>query len=126
MHDASVIPLYLARRDAFADFLSAVDAESQVAWHRADGRFRASDGAPDDLAAVAAVDAAYLRTRSAFNVIDLEGVGPVKEARVLVEQVSGLHKEGGGNPDWYEYKRAREAFLTAATGHLRGLLPGQS
>ncbi|MEW1719472.1 hypothetical protein [Streptomyces sp. NPDC093109] len=125
MHDASVIPLYLARRDAFAAFLSAVDAESQVAWHRSDGRFAAPDGAPDEVAAVAAVDAAYLVTRAAFNMIELEGVGPVAEARVLVERVSALHKGGGAEPGWYGVKKAREGFLSAATRYLRGMLGGE-
>lgn len=121
MPDSSVIPLYLARRDAFAAFLSAVDAESQVAWHRSDGRFTTADGERDEVAAVAAVDAAYLTSRATFNVIDLMGVGPVKEARALVERAAALHK-GGGKPNWHGYKKAREEFLAAATSHLKGML----
>jgi hypothetical protein len=122
MPNASVVSLYLARRDAFADFLTAVDAESQVAWHRSDGRFTNAEGEPDDMAAVAAVDAAYLATRAAFNVVDLEGVGPVAEARALVERVAALHEGDGKRPDWYAYKKAREEFVTAATGYLKELL----
>ncbi|WP_446462765.1 hypothetical protein [Streptomyces sp. BRA346] len=122
MHDASVISLYLARRDAFAEFLNAVDAECQVAWHRSDGRFKTADGQPDEAAAVSAVDGAYLASRATFNVIDLMGVGPVKEARTLVERTSALHKDGGTDPNWYDFKKAREEFLTAATGYLKGML----
>ncbi|WP_405616308.1 hypothetical protein [Streptomyces sp. NBC_01508] len=93
-----------------------------MAWHRGDGRFKTPDGEPDEVAAVAAVDSAYLATRAAFNVIDLEGVGPAKEARALVERVSALHWGDGQDPRWYDCKKAREEFLAAAAGYLKGML----
>ncbi|MFC8075371.1 hypothetical protein ACFUN8_07495 [Streptomyces sp. NPDC057307] len=105
--------LYVARRDAYAAFLTAADAESHVAWHRLDGRF--VDGA----AAVAAVDAAYAATRAAFNVIAVEGVGPVEEARGALELLAAMHKDGGLAPDWKAFKVAREGFLVAAADFLR-------
>ena len=74
------------------------------------------------MAAVSAVDAAYLASRAAFNVVDLMGVGPVKEARALVDRASALHKGGGSDPNWYDFKKAREEFLAAATGYLEGML----
>ncbi|WP_405795422.1 hypothetical protein [Streptomyces sp. NBC_01506] len=106
--------LYLARRDAYAAFLTAADAESNVAWHRLDGRF--VDGA----SAVAAVDTAYAATRAAFNVIAVEGVGPVEEARTVLELLAAMHKDGGLAPDWKGFKTAREAFVVAASGFLMG------
>ncbi|MFD7894325.1 hypothetical protein ACFV0C_09665 [Streptomyces sp. NPDC059568] len=107
--------LYLARRDAYAAFLTAADAESNVAWHRVDGRFA------DDGQVVAAIDAAYAATRGAFNLIDVEGVGPVKEARTLLEQLAALNKDGNERPDWKNYKAARELFVEAASAYLRGM-----
>ena len=112
--------LYLARRDAYAAFLTAADAESNVAWFRQDGRYE------DEAAAVAAVDGAYAATRAAFNVIDVEGIGPVKEARTLVERLAALHKDGGARPDWKDVKTAREEFVTAARGALHGMSPRPS
>lgn len=108
--------LYLARRDAYAGFLTAADAESNVAWFREDGRYA------DEAAAVAAVDRAYAATRAAFTVIEVEGVGPVAQARALLEQLAALHKDGGARPDWKDVKVAREAFVEAsqaALGELR-------
>ncbi|MEV4999068.1 hypothetical protein ACFVTT_10640 [Streptomyces niveus] len=105
--------LYVARRDAYAAFLTAADAESNVAWHRLDGRF------PDGGAAVAAVDAAYAATRAAFNVIAVEGVGPVGEARETLERLATMHKDGGLAPDWKAFKAAREAFVVAAAEFLK-------
>ncbi|MEU9747155.1 hypothetical protein [Streptomyces niveus] len=90
--------LYVARRDAYAAFLTAAaDAESSVAWHRLDGRF------PDGGAAVAAV----------------EGVGPVGEARETLERLAAMHKDGGLAPDWKAFKAAREAFVVAAAEFLK-------
>ncbi|WTK83425.1 hypothetical protein OG292_13400 [Streptomyces sp. NBC_01511] len=104
--------LYLARRDAYAAFLTAADAESNVAWHRLDGRFA------DVGSAVAAVDAAYAATRAAFNVIAVEGVGPVGEGCTVLESPAAMHKDGGLSPDWNGFKTAREAFVVAASGFL--------
>lgn len=115
MDAASSITLYLARRDAYAEFLSAADAESNVAWYRKDGRY------PDETEAVAAVDRAYAATRVAFNVIDVEGVGPVKEARTVLERLAAMHKDGGGNPDWKDFKAARESFVVAANDYLKAM-----
>ncbi|MFI9720805.1 hypothetical protein ACIHFE_14295 [Streptomyces sp. NPDC052396] len=115
MTDAPPVELYLARRDAYAEFLSAADAESQVAWFRSEGRYK------DEAAAVEAVDAAYAKTRAKFNVIDVEDVGPIKEARSVLERLQAMHKDGGKNPDWYEFKKAREEFRKAVAAYLRKL-----
>ncbi|MFF2810549.1 hypothetical protein ACFVT2_25925 [Streptomyces sp. NPDC058000] len=123
MDDTAAVTLYLARRDTYAAFLNAVDDELRVAWHRCDGRYKTSDGRPDEAAAVEDVDRAYLKSRAAFNVIDLEAVGPVKEARVLVERAAALHKGGGTEPNWVDFKKAREAFVAATGRYLKGLLP---
>lgn len=117
MQDTALITLYLARRDAYAAFLTAVDAERTVIWHRQAGRH------PSSQEALEAVDHAYDATRGAYNVIDGEGVGPVKEGRALLEQLSAMESGDLGNPDWHGYHKAREAFLSAATKHLGGLLP---
>ncbi|MFC9424519.1 hypothetical protein [Streptomyces sp. NPDC056987] len=106
--------LYLARRDAYAAFLTAADAESHVAWHRAEGRYA------DDAEAVAAVDLAYAATRAAFNLIDVEGVGPVKEARAVLARLAVLSSDGNPNPEWKDFKAARESFVQAASAYLRG------
>ncbi|MFM9611518.1 hypothetical protein DF268_35550 [Streptomyces sp. V2] len=108
-------PLYLARLDMYARFLSAVDAESHVVWHRQDGRYA------NEREAIDAVDRAYAATRAAFNPIDLEGVGPHKEARLLLDRLAAMHKEGGTNPDWKDFKAAREAFAATAGAYLRSL-----
>lgn len=110
--------LYLARRDAYAAFLTAADTESNVAWFREDGRYA------DEGAAVAAVDRAYAATRAAFNVIEVEGVGPVAQARVLLKRLAALHKANSGRPDWKDVKQAREAFVGAAQEALRELRDG--
>lgn len=115
MLEAPTVTLYLARRDAYADFLSAADAESQVAWFRSEGRYK-------DEEAVVAVDAAYAATRDKFNVIDIEGVGPIKEARAVLEQLQAMHKDGGVNPDWRAFKESREEFVKAAGVFLRKML----
>jgi hypothetical protein len=107
--------LYLARRDAYAAFLSAADAESNVAWFRQDGRYE------DRAAEIAAVDRAYGATRAAFNVIDVEGVGPLAEAREVLVQLAALHKDDGTQGDWKGFKAAREAFVDAARTALADL-----
>lgn len=107
--------LYLARRDAYAAFLAAADAEANVAWFRNDGRYAG------EAAAVAAVDAAYAATRAAYCVIEVEGVRPAAEARALVEQLAALHKDGGASPDWKSVKEARTAFADAARTTLRAM-----
>ncbi|MFI1413808.1 hypothetical protein ACH4Y0_28365 [Streptomyces sp. NPDC020707] len=109
------VSLYLARRDAYAAFLAAADAESHVAWHRVDGRYA------DESAAVAAVDAAYAATRGAFTVIEVEGIGPVEEGHAVLTQLAAMHKGHGSNPDWKAFKGAREEFLRAATGCLQAM-----
>ncbi|MBW1600990.1 hypothetical protein JJV70_02490 [Streptomyces sp. JJ66] len=112
MHE---IALYLARRDAYAAYLSAAEAECGVAHHRIDGRFA------NDTEAVAAVDQAYAATRAAFNVLAVEGedTGPVKQARTLNEVLRTLHSGGGHHPDWAAFRDARDAFLAAAADHLK-------
>jgi hypothetical protein len=110
------IALYLARRSAYASFLSAVDSESNVAHHRVDGRFA------DQTEAVAAADLAHEATRTAFNLIEIEGVGPINEARSVVERVATMHGERE-NPGWKDFKVARAEFVRAASGHLKSLLP---
>ncbi|MDT3398408.1 hypothetical protein RKE29_17430 [Streptomyces sp. B1866] len=112
----STTTLYLARRDAYAAFLTAADAESHAAHHRHEGRY------PDAREAVDAIDRAYAATRAAFNVIDVEAAGPVKEGRVVLERLRELDRGDGGQRDWYAYKKAREDFLAAAGAHLRELL----
>lgn len=108
-------PLYLARLDMYARFLTAVDAESHVVWHRQDGRYASEHEAID------AVDHAYAATRAAFNPIGLEGIGPHKEARLLLDQLKAMHEDGGRNPDWKDFKAAREAFTATAGAYLRAL-----
>ncbi|MFI9721559.1 hypothetical protein ACIHFE_18210 [Streptomyces sp. NPDC052396] len=116
MLEAPLVTLYLARRDAYAEFLSAADAESQVAWFRSDGRYK------EDAEAIAAVDTAYAATRAKFNVIDVESVGPIKEARAVLEQLQAMHKDGGKSPDWHDFKQAREEFVKSAGDFLRGMV----
>jgi hypothetical protein len=108
-------PLYLARLDMYSRFLTAADAESHVVWHRQDGRYAGEREAVD------AVDTAYAATRAAFNAIDLEGVGPHKEARVVLDRLRAMHQDGGSSPDWKDFKAAREAFVAAASAHLKAL-----
>jgi len=107
--------LYLARLDLYARFLTAVDAESHVVWHRQDGRYA------DEREAIDAVDRAYAATRAAFNAIDLEGVGPHKEARLVLEQLKAMHKDSGRHPDWKDFKAAREAFVATTGAYLKAL-----
>jgi hypothetical protein len=107
--------LYLARRDAYAAFLAAADAEAHVAWFRGDGRYA------DEAAAVAAVDRAYAATR-----IEVEGLGPAPEGRVLLAGLAALHRDGGARPDWKAFKAAREGFVAAARAALQGFRNGQS
>ncbi|GAU67707.1 putative hypothetical protein [Streptomyces sp. NBRC 110611] len=117
MNDSAVITLYLARRDAYAAFLNAVDEERTVIWHREAGRYET------DAAAIAAIDRVYDVTRARFNVIDLEGVGPVKEGRALVERLADMEKGDPKQPAWADFKKAREDFVSAASRYLQGLIP---
>ncbi|MFI0900720.1 hypothetical protein [Streptomyces sp. NPDC020983] len=112
--------LYLARRDAYAAFLAAADAEAHVAWFRGDGRYA------DEAAAVAAVDRAYAATRGAFAPIEVEGLGPAPEGRGLLDGLAALHRDGGARPDWKAFKAAREGFVAAARAALQGFRNGQS
>jgi hypothetical protein len=109
------IALYLARRDAYASFLSAADAESQVAHRRVDGRFA------DQTEALAAADRAYEVTGAAFNVIEIEGAGPISEARSLLAGLAALHREDE-KPDLTQFKAAREEFVRRASEGLKDLL----
>lgn len=111
-------PLYLARLENYARFLSAADAESDAVRHRQDGRYG------DEYEAAAAVDHAGAATRAAFNAIDLEGVGPYKEARVVLDRLRAMHRDGGLHPDWEDFKAVREAFAVAASDHLKILRDG--
>lgn len=110
------IALYLARRDAYASFLSAADAESNVTHRRVDGRFA------DQTEAVAAADRAYEVTRAAFNLIEIEGAGPISEARSVLQGLAAMHREAD-NPDLSKFKAAREEFVRRASEDLKGMLP---
>lgn len=112
------LPHPVSGRDAHAAFLAAADAH--VAWFRVDGRYA------DEVAAVAAVDRAYAVTRGAFAVIEVEGVGPAREGRVLLDGLAALHRDGGARPDWKAFKAAREDFVAAARAALQELRDGQS
>jgi putative transposase len=79
MPDAPTIALYLARRDAYAAFLTAADAECNVAWHRKDGRYT------DEGEAVAEVDRAYAATRAAAR-------GTMQTPGTRVRQKAGLNR----------------------------------
>ncbi|MFD9793396.1 hypothetical protein ACFWXK_20885 [Streptomyces sp. NPDC059070] len=116
MHDAALVTLYLARRDAYAAFLTAADTESNVVHFRHDGRFK------DKVEAIAAVDVAYAATRAAFNMIDVEGTGPIKEARTVLERLRAMHSDDDQAPNWHDYKKAREDFVLAVNHHLQGML----
>ncbi|WP_128505892.1 hypothetical protein [Streptomyces inhibens] len=110
--------LYLSRRDAYADFLSATDEESSVCWRKADGQYA------DPGAATAAQDAAYAVTRDAYNRILVEPVGPHKEALALVEQIRLLGRASKDDQDWVSLKKAREVFVDAARVCLKETLEG--
>lgn len=111
-------PLYLARLEHYSRFLSAADAESDAVRHRQDGRY------VHEYEAESAVDHAGAATRAAFNAIDLEGIGPYKEARVMLDRLRAMHRDGGVNPDWEDFKAVREAFAVAASDHLELLRDG--
>ncbi|RII21035.1 hypothetical protein DSC45_01345 [Streptomyces sp. YIM 130001] len=106
-------PIYLAHRQTYAAFLTATDAEARVSWHRWRGDY------PSKETALAETDAAYTRTQGEFNMIDLEGLGPVAEARALVDCIRGMH---GADVEpagiWAEFSRLREVFVVAARDHL--------
>ncbi|WP_405743884.1 hypothetical protein OG422_19350 [Streptomyces sp. NBC_01525] len=105
--------MYLARRDAYAAFLTASDAEGAVVWRRLEGRYDSPE------ATLAATRESYAATQAAFNVLDVEGVGPVEQARELRDQLRALHRVDVV-PDgaWETYTAARAAFVTAARGFL--------
>ncbi|MHC0434042.1 hypothetical protein ACX6XY_28320 [Streptomyces sp. O3] len=105
--------VYLAHRATYAAFLTATDAEARVCWHRWRGDYT------DKQWALTETDAAYTRTQSEFNMIDLEGLGPVEEARALVDCIRAMHTEDT-EPDgvWERYTRLRTAFVEAAREHL--------
>ncbi|GAA3165560.1 MULTISPECIES: hypothetical protein [Streptomyces] len=105
--------MYLARRDAYAAFLTASDAEGAVIWRRVEGRYDSLD------AALAATRESYAATQAAFNVLDVEGVGPVDQARELMDRLRELHRLNVVPDDaWETYTAARAAFVTAARGFL--------
>ncbi|MEU5425170.1 hypothetical protein AB0H73_06130 [Streptomyces olivoreticuli] len=109
--------LYLARRDAYAGLLSAIDEEKDVAWRKVVGRY------PNGDSLLAALDAAHKVTREAFNVVDVEEIGPHKEARALIEQLGALRKaETESDQKWVEYKKAREVYVDAARQYLKETL----
>ncbi|WP_399086992.1 hypothetical protein ACGH2B_09530 [Streptomyces sp. BBFR2] len=105
--------MYLARRDAYAAFLTASDAEGAVIWRRTEGRY----DSPED--ALAATRESYAATQAAFNVLDVEGVGPVEQARDLRDQLRDLHRlDTVPDGAWEAYTTARAAFVHAARGFL--------
>ncbi|MGW7248798.1 hypothetical protein [Streptomyces decoyicus] len=108
--------LYLARRDAYAAFLSAADAETSVCWRKADGQYSSPE------AATAAQDEAYNVTRDAFNRIAVEPDGPHKEGLALVEQIRALGRASTEEQDWVAFKKAREVFVDASRACLRDTL----
>ncbi|MEV5122311.1 hypothetical protein AB0K49_05845 [Streptomyces decoyicus] len=110
--------LYLARRDAYAEFLSAADAESSVCWRKADGQY----AGPEET--TAAQDAAYVVTRDSYNRILVEPVGPHKEAQALIEQIRLLGRATKEEQDWIGFKKAREVFVDAARMCLKDSLGG--
>ncbi|MFI7101120.1 hypothetical protein ACIBK8_17320 [Streptomyces sp. NPDC050161] len=105
--------MYLARRDAYAAFLTASDAEGAVIWRRLEGRY------DDKETALAATRDSYAATQAAFNVLDVEGVGPVEQAKALMEHLRAFHRLNEV-PDtaWNAYTAARADFVTAARAFL--------
>ncbi|QIK08384.1 hypothetical protein G7Z12_22510 [Streptomyces sp. ID38640] len=110
--------LYLARRNAYAEFLSAADSEASVCWRKADGQY----GGPEET--TAAQDAAYTVTRDRYNRILVEPVGPHKEAQALIEQIRLLGRATKEEQDWISFKKAREVFVDAARVCLKDTLDG--
>ncbi|AIA05365.1 hypothetical protein SAZ_26160 [Streptomyces noursei ZPM] len=112
-HDRTQI--YLAHRETYARFLTATDAEARCDWHRWRGDYA------EKREAVAAIDAAYTTTQSAFNLIDLEGIGPSKEAEQLVACIRFMHEQDE-EPEgiWETFKGYRAQFVEAAREHLGG------
>ncbi|MEV0370001.1 hypothetical protein AB0I10_09275 [Streptomyces sp. NPDC050636] len=106
-------PIYLAHRETYAAFLTATDAEARVDWHRWRGDYAGSREA------LTATDKAYTATQAAFNMIDLEGVGPVAEAETLLACIRFMHEQEA-EPDgiWETFKAYRAAFVEAARKHL--------
>ncbi|MFB7633679.1 hypothetical protein ACFC0M_22440 [Streptomyces sp. NPDC056149] len=115
---ATASDLYSSRRDTYAAFLSAADAESSVCWRKADGQYPSPDAARE------AHDAAYAVTRDVFNRILIEPVGPHKEAQAVIERIRLLGRAGKDEQDWVAFKRAREVFVEAARACLTETLAG--
>lgn len=94
---------------------TATDAEARCDWHRWRGDYA------EKREAVAAIDAAYTTTQSAFNLIDLEGIGPSKEAEQLVACIRFMHEQDE-EPEgiWETFKGYRAQFVEAAREHLGG------
>ncbi|MGW1791825.1 hypothetical protein ACWCO0_28745 [Streptomyces tubercidicus] len=116
MSTPTTLTLYLARRDAYAAFLSAADQESSVCYWEAEARYESPE------AAVAARDEAYAATRDSCNRIMVEPTGPQKEAEALVEQLRRLGRANAREQDWVSFKKAREAFVHACRTHLKEVL----
>ncbi|MEU9112159.1 hypothetical protein AB0D04_10260 [Streptomyces sp. NPDC048483] len=116
MSTPTPLALYLARRDAYAEFLSAADQESSVCYWEAQGRYETPE------AATSARDDAYAATRDACNRITVEPTGPQKEALALVEQLRHLGRTGANDQDWVSFKKAREVFVDACRMHLKETL----
>ncbi|WP_190092264.1 hypothetical protein [Streptomyces melanogenes] len=106
--------VYLAHRETYAAFLTAVDAEARVAWRRGRGEYE------DEQQALAAVDAAFTKTQASFNMIDLDAVGAAPAASALVEWIRAMHEASNETADaWEEFMQRRRAFVEAAREDLR-------
>lgn len=116
MNTPTTLTLYLARRDAYAAFLSAADQESSVCYWEAEARYETSE------AAISARDEAYAVTRDTCNRIMVEPTGPQKEAEALVEQLRRLGRADAQEQDWVSFKKAREVFVNACRMHLQEVL----
>ncbi|MCZ0993822.1 hypothetical protein ACH4YO_39095 [Streptomyces noursei] len=109
-HDRTQI--YLAHRETYARFLAAADAEARCDWRRWRGDYTKDE-------ALKATDRAYTETQSAYNLIDLEGIGPAAEAERLTACVRFMHEQDE-EPEgiWETFKGYRAAFVEAARIHL--------
>ncbi|MET9219300.1 hypothetical protein ACIOC1_19635 [Streptomyces sp. NPDC088197] len=107
------LTIYLAHRDDYADFLTATDEEASVVWHRRQGDHT------DRADLLERTEAAYGRTQAALNVLDIEGGGPLTEAKALVGRIRSFY-DMDEIPDsaWEEYKAARSRYVTAARESL--------
>jgi len=101
--------IYLAHRDDYADFLTATDEEASVVWHRRRGDYT------DKADILARTEAAYGRTQAALNVLDIEGGGPLAEAKALVGCIRAFYEtEEVADSAWDAYKAARARYVSAA------------